>query len=284
MNGASEAIPLKLTWTFWCTCLDICCYYSCSVIVVIIRAVTASWLVLLLPLPPFRSLFSTSIQNDLSRPKSEPVTHLKILLLDIKAHVLPGPPGPYIISPLIPLRVLSHVPLPPSLPPLPPCWPGPALAAPPAWHVLPPGTLCRVADLANNLQCLGHIYIKKLFTVYVKFRFTRASYICPVGNPHGFLSHFLQIFAQMSPSCEGLLWTYYVNFQLPSSIPIFLLRFIFIFGIHHQPWDFYSFVYFLSPSLHGSSMRAGIFRFVSICSPSAKNKLSNKMDGCTYCI
>lgn len=150
--------------------------------------------------------------------------------------------------------------------------------------MLPLGTLYRVADLANDLQCLGHVYIKKLFTVYVKFRFTRASYICPVGNPHGFLSHFLQIFAQMSPSCEGLLWTYYVNFQLPSSIPIFLLHFIFMLGIHHQPSDFYSFVYFLSPSLHGSSMRAGIFRFVSICSPSAKNKLSNKMDGCAYCI
>ena len=29
LNGASEAIPLRLTWVIWCACLGACCYYLC---------------------------------------------------------------------------------------------------------------------------------------------------------------------------------------------------------------------------------------------------------------
>lgn len=89
-------------------------------------------------------------------------------------------------------------------------------------------------DLANNLQCLRHAYTKKLFTVYLKFKFTLASCVFSVSNPMA-SCQFLWVFAQMSLSWGGLLWTYYDNFQLPSSTPVFVTLLFYFYTWHSLP-------------------------------------------------
>ena len=113
LNGASEAIPLRLIWIIRCACLGVCCYYLCHHHHHL-RAVAVSRL--LLPLPLFCGLCSTQNPNALLRPKSEPATHLIILLLGIKAHIPPG--APRVLHHLTPDSSQTPLPPPPPLHPL----------------------------------------------------------------------------------------------------------------------------------------------------------------------
>lgn len=75
-------------------------------------------------------------------------------------------------GPLFSRGVLSHNPL--FRNSLPTTWPGSAFAILSLLHGMCfPRT--GLPDLANNLQCLRQAYTKKLFTVYLKFKFTWAS-------------------------------------------------------------------------------------------------------------
>lgn len=111
-------------------------------------------------------------------------------------------------------------------------------------------------DLADNLQCLEHVYTKKSFSVYLKFKFNLASCIFPVSNC---LTSFRSLLKRhlLGKAFSGLNC---VNFQLPSSSPVFLLHFPNYFYTWHSSPSirdiFYVFVYFLSPSLYVSSMMA----------------------------
>ena len=157
MNGASEAIPLRLIWILWGMCLGVCYYYLCHHHH---HLLSNNSLLTTPALAPFCGPCSMQNPNALLRPKSEPATDLIILLLGIKAHVPPGAPG--VLHPLAPDS--SQTPLAPPLPlhPLFSCFLHVLSLLP--GYVLPPQGAPLVAGLVSSLPCLGHVYTKKLFT------------------------------------------------------------------------------------------------------------------------
>ena len=156
------------------------------------------------------------------------------------------------------LHIVPSFHSPPTMPAL------PCTCCPFCWLCFPQVGL---PDSANDLQCLEHAYTKKSFSVYLKFQFTLASCVS-----NCFLTFFRSLLKchLLGEAFSGLPVSI-SNSPVLSQCFYYTSRIYFLLGIHHHLSEFIfcMVLYFLSPSLYVSSMRAGIFIFISICFPSA---------------